>query len=217
MYPEGRGGGAQGELYVNKDQKRSFCHGRCGQAGREHYFMDTWSQRGATCWASPVAPRENAWGECRGRRREDEGKTTTRGTYPLLITKSPRFGQWLPLLQGAFLALRAIASMPATTPMACIPPGENKLRGMVVNSRIWLHPVMPSRRRRPKHLDHHHLVAEVLVNYYNGMLCFLMLPSRLLDISRCRIEASLKSCLHLLVGDCWQYFNSMMYESTMSL
>ena len=65
----------------------------------------------------------------------------TEGTYPLLITKSPRFKQWLPLLQGVpgFEGIRIHAGNYPDDTQGCILPGENKLRGMVVNSRILLH------------------------------------------------------------------------------
>ena len=43
------------------------------------------------------------------------------GSYRVLITLSPRFKEWLPYVQGV---------------------GENRLKGMVVNSRIWLHRLM---------------------------------------------------------------------------
>ena len=53
------------------------------------------------------------------------------GTYPVLVTKSPRFKEWLPYVQGVpgFEGIRILV-------------GENKVKGMVVNSRIWLHRLM---------------------------------------------------------------------------
>ena len=66
------------------------------------------------------------------------------GTYSLLVTKSPRFKEWLPYLQGVpdFEGIRIHAGNYPDDTQGCILVGENKVKGMVVNSRIWLHRLM---------------------------------------------------------------------------
>ena len=92
---------------------------------QKHYFCDTLEP----IWRPPGA-------------RKEKGKTAIpEGTYPLLITMSTRFKKWLPLLQGVpgFEGIRIHAGNYPEDTQGCILPGENKFKGMVVNSRIWLH------------------------------------------------------------------------------
>lgn len=66
------------------------------------------------------------------------------GTYPVLVTKSPRFKEWLPYVQGVpgFEGIRIHVGNEPKDTQGCILLGENKVKGMVVNSRIWLHRLM---------------------------------------------------------------------------
>lgn len=58
----------------------------------------------------------------------------------MLVARSPRFKAWLPLLQGVpgFEGIRIHAGNYPDDTQGCILVGENKTRGMVVNSRQWL-------------------------------------------------------------------------------
>ena len=66
------------------------------------------------------------------------------GTYHVFITMSQKFKKWLPYLQGVpnFEGIRIHAGNYPDDTQGCILVGENKLKGMVVNSRIWLHRLM---------------------------------------------------------------------------
>ena len=62
------------------------------------------------------------------------------GRYPVVITYSPKFKKWLPLLLNVpqFSGIRIHAgNMPRDT-AGCILVGENKLVGQLQNSTLWL-------------------------------------------------------------------------------
>ena len=57
---------------------------------------------------------------------------------------SAKFKKWLPYLMGVpgFEGIRIHAGNKAEDTQGCILVGENRVKGMVVNSRIWLHRLM---------------------------------------------------------------------------
>ena len=132
--------------WMNPQLKRWFEHKiDAGKLTQERYFCDTLEPTWRNLKGVELQPEEVnvRLGRVSGKKAQKmKGKTAIpEGTYPLLITKSPRFKQWLPLLQGVpgFEGIRIHAGNYPDDTQGCILPGENKLRGMVVNSRIWLH------------------------------------------------------------------------------
>ena len=67
------------------------------------------------------------------------------GRYAVVISYSPKFKQWLPILLGGpefnrkWQGIRIHAGNTAEDTEGCILVGKNKLVGQVVDSRIWLH------------------------------------------------------------------------------
>ena len=67
------------------------------------------------------------------------------GRYAVVISYSPKFKQWLPILLGGpefnrkWQGIRIHAGNTANDTEGCILVGKNRLVGQVVDSRIWLH------------------------------------------------------------------------------
>ena len=62
------------------------------------------------------------------------------GRYAVVISYSPKFKQWLPILLGVpmFKGIRIHAGNTVQDTAGCILVGENKVKGKVYNSRLWL-------------------------------------------------------------------------------
>lgn len=62
------------------------------------------------------------------------------GRYAVVISYSPKFKQWLPILLGVpmFKGIRIHAGNTAEDTAGCILVGENRKKGAVLNSRFWL-------------------------------------------------------------------------------
>ena len=111
---------------------------------------------------TPVAPQERGVGEGLGEAGTylcdtleppvREMKTKSRGgitqkpfaipegRYPVVITYSPKFKKWLPLLLNVpqFSGIRIHQGNTPRDTAGCILVGENKLVGQLLNSNLWL-------------------------------------------------------------------------------
>jgi hypothetical protein len=63
------------------------------------------------------------------------------GRYAVVISFSPKFKQWLPILLGVpkFEGIRIHAGNCSEDTEGCILVGENREVGKVLDSRLWLH------------------------------------------------------------------------------
>ena len=122
--------------WMNPQLKRWFEHKiDVGKLTQERYFCDTLEPTWRNLKCVELQPQKM------------KGTTAIpEGTYPLLVTKSPRFKEWLPYLQGVpdFEGIRIHAGNYPDDTQGCILVGENKVKGMVVNSRrekdesVWI-------------------------------------------------------------------------------
>lgn len=105
-------------------KKDGYTIGRMAIGGQ--YFCDT---------------LEPQWRNLKAGERKMPGRTAIgEGTYPVVITKSPRLCRWLPLLVGVpqFSGIRIHAGNTAEDTEGCILVGWNRLKGRLVNSRSAL-------------------------------------------------------------------------------
>ena len=132
--------------WANPQLKRWFEHTVDGKLlSEENYFCDTLEPTWRNLKGVELQPEEEnvRLGRVSGKKAQKmKGKTAIpEGTYPVVISKSPSFKMWLPLLLGVpnFEGIRIHAGNYPDDTQGCILVGENRVKGMVVNSRIWLH------------------------------------------------------------------------------
>ena len=104
---------------------------RGGREGTGTYFCDT---------------LEPTWRDYEHGANKVKGKSAIpEGRYAVVISFSPKFQKWLPLLLGGpefnkkWQGIRIHAGNTAKDTQGCILVGENKQVGKVLDSRIWLH------------------------------------------------------------------------------
>ena len=93
----------------------------------ERYFCDT---------------LEPTWRDYKNGAYKVKGRSAIpEGRYAVVISFSPKFKQWLPILLGVpkFDGIRIHAGNCSEDTEGCILVGKNRLVGQVLDSRIWLH------------------------------------------------------------------------------
>lgn len=111
-----------GRLYIREQVMDEYLPGY-----EDHYFCDT---------------LEPTWRDYTNGAYKVKGRSAIpEGRYAVVISWSPKFKQWLPILLGVpkFEGIRIHAGNTAKDTEGCILVGKNKLVGQVVDSRIWLH------------------------------------------------------------------------------
>ena len=111
-----------GRLAIRKEVNDEYLTGTA-----DEYFCDT---------------LEPTWRDYTHGGRKVKGRSAIpEGRYAVVISWSPKFEAWLPILLGVpnFEGIRIHAGNTAEDTEGCILVGKNKLVGQVVDSRIWLH------------------------------------------------------------------------------
>ena len=115
-----------GRLYIRRQVLDEYLPGI-----EDQYFCDT---------------LEPTWRDYQNGAYKIKGKSAIpEGRYAVVISWSPKFKQWLPILLGGpefnrqWQGIRIHAGNTASDTEGCILVGKNRLVGQVLDSRIWLH------------------------------------------------------------------------------
>lgn len=115
-----------GRLYIRRQVVDEYLTGTA-----DDYFCDT---------------LEPTWRDYKNGAYKVKGRSAIpEGRYAVVISYSPKFKQWLPILLGGpefnrkWQGIRIHAGNTAKDTEGCILVGKNKLVGQVVDSRIWIH------------------------------------------------------------------------------
>ena len=115
-----------GRLYIRRQVMDEYLSGTA-----DDYFCDT---------------LEPTWRDYKNGAYKVKGRSAIpEGRYAVVISYSPKFKQWLPILLGGpefnrkWQGIRIHAGNTAQDTEGCILVGKNKLVGQVVDSRIWIH------------------------------------------------------------------------------
>lgn len=115
-----------GRLYIRRQVMDEYLTGTA-----DDYFCDT---------------LEPTWRDYKNGAYKVKGRSAIpEGRYAVVISYSPKFKQWLPILLGGpefnrkWQGIRIHAGNTAKDTEGCILVGKNKLVGQVVDSRIWIH------------------------------------------------------------------------------
>ena len=111
-----------GRLYIREQVMDEYLPGT-----EDQYFCDTLEPT----WRD----YEHGAYKVKGRSAIPEGR------YAVVISWSPKFKAWLPILLGVpkFKGIRIHAGNTSEDTEGCILVGKNRLVGQVLDSRIWLH------------------------------------------------------------------------------
>jgi len=115
-----------GRLYIRRQVMDEYLPGT-----EDDYFCDT---------------LEPTWRDYANGAYKVKGRSAIpEGRYAVVISFSPKFKQWLPILLGGeefnrkWQGIRIHAGNTSEDTEGCILVGKNKMVGQVVDSRIWLH------------------------------------------------------------------------------